>query len=98
MEEILKKGLCDFKGPCPQVTVDQVKEKFGTLRFYYTGGDDKVRGMVSMAESMSGVTCEECGNPGTTSIGGYIRTLCKEHGGTDFDTDEDDLLKQGFEP
>ena len=35
----------------PQVTLDQVKEKFGTLRFYYTGGDDYIRGMVTMAES-----------------------------------------------
>ena len=35
-----------------QVTLDQVKEKFGTLRFYYTGGDDYIRGLVAMAESM----------------------------------------------
>jgi len=62
-----------------QVTLDQVKEKFGTLRFYYTGGDDYVRGLVSMAESMSSVTCEECGNPGETHHGGWIRTLCDTH-------------------
>ena len=43
---------------------DQVKEKFGTLRFYYTGGDDRIDGMVRMAESMSAVTCETCGAPG----------------------------------
>ena len=59
-----------------QVTLDQVKEKFGTLRFYYTGGDDYIRGMVTMAESMSGVTCEECGNPGERKGGGWIRTMC----------------------
>jgi hypothetical protein len=64
---------------CPQVTVDQVKEKFGTLRFYYSGGDDYVSGLVSMAESMSAVTCEECGNPGKQVGGGWITTLCKEH-------------------
>ena len=63
----------------PQVVVDQVKEKFGTLRFYYHGGDDYVRGLVSMAESMSGVTCEQCGKPGTSYSGGWIRTLCEEH-------------------
>jgi len=68
----------------PQVTLDQVKEKFGTLRFYYTGGDEYVSGLVRMAESMSGVTCEGCGNPATTSnvdpetgITGWIRTQCK---------------------
>jgi len=63
----------------PQVTLDQVKEKFGTLRFYYTGGDEYIRGLVSMAESMSGVTCEVCGNPGTTEGPGWITTLCEEH-------------------
>jgi hypothetical protein len=63
----------------PQVVVDQVKEKFGTLRFYYTGGDDYISGLVDMAEGMSGVTCEECGNPGKSRSGGWIRTLCEEH-------------------
>ena len=78
-----------------QVTLDQVKEKFGTLRFYYTGGDDYIRGMVTMAESMSGVTCEECGKPATTNWptltqGGWVRTRCVEHGGIDYDTPEEE--------
>ena len=60
-----------------QVTLDQVKEKFGTLRFYYSGGDDVIDGMVRMAESMSGVTCEECGNPGESRGGGWIHTYCE---------------------
>jgi len=60
----------------PQVTLDQVKEKFGTLRFYYTGGDDYISGLVSMAESMSGVTCEECSAPAQTHGPGWIRTIC----------------------
>jgi hypothetical protein len=60
----------------PQVTLDQVKEKFGTLRFYYSGGDDYISGMVSLAESMSGVTCEGCGNPGESRGGGWIHTYC----------------------
>ncbi len=61
----------------PQVTLDQVKEKFGTLRFYYTGGNDYISGMVAMAESMSGVTCESCGNPGERRGGGWIHTYCQ---------------------
>jgi hypothetical protein len=63
----------------PQVVVEQIKEKFGTLRFYYRGGDDYISGLVSMAESMSGVTCEECGAPGEANGSGWIRTRCKEH-------------------
>ena len=63
----------------PQVTVDQVKEKFGTLRFYYTGGDDAIDGMVRMAESMSGVTCEICGDIGESTSSGWIKVLCETH-------------------
>ena len=65
--------------PIPQVVVEQVKEKFGTLRFYYQGGDDAIDGMVRMAESMSAVTCEECGAPGKRRGGGSVTTLCKAH-------------------
>jgi len=60
----------------PQVTLDQVKEKFGTLRFYYSGGDDYISGMVSLAESLTGVTCEECGNTGERRGGGWVHTYC----------------------
>jgi hypothetical protein len=60
-----------------QVTLDQVKEKFGTLRFYYTGGDDRIDGMVTLAEGMSGVICEGCGNPGKRRGGGWIHTYCE---------------------
>jgi hypothetical protein len=60
----------------PQVTLDQVKEKFGTLRFYYSGGDDYISGMVSLAESMTGVTCDSCGNVGERRGGGWVHTYC----------------------
>ena len=70
-----EKGYKKYK-QVTQVTLDQVKEKFGTLRFYYTGGDDEISGMVRMAESMSGVTCEECGNPGESRGGGWVHTYC----------------------
>lgn len=63
-----------------QVVASQVKEKYGTLRFYYDGGDDYVRGLVSMAEAMSAQICEACGMPGENhSDGGWIRTLCQYH-------------------
>ncbi len=62
-----------------QLEATQVKEKFGGLRFYYQGGDDYIDGLVSMAESMSYVTCEVCGAPGKRQPGGWIRTLCMKH-------------------
>lgn len=60
-----------------QVVADQVKEKFGGLRFYYTGGDDEIRGMVRLAESLSFKTCEDCGAPGELrKTRHWWRTLC----------------------
>jgi hypothetical protein len=69
----------------PQVIADQVKEKFGTLRFYYHGGNDKIDGMVQMAESMSAFTCEKCGALGKLRGRGWLYTACDAH------TDEKDL-------
>ena len=62
-----------------QVTVAQIKEKFGGLRFYYGGGDDAIDGMVRMAESWASRACEECGAPGKSRDGGWIKTLCDHH-------------------
>lgn len=75
----------------PQVVVGQVKEKFGTLRFYYSGGDEYIHGLVSFAEGMTGCTCEECGNPGRRSTGGWIQVRCEEHGRV---TEEDEVDPQ----
>jgi hypothetical protein len=59
------------------VRFDQIKEKFGGLRVYYSGGDDYVSGMVSMAESFSYKICEVCGERGSPHKGGWISTLCE---------------------
>ena len=89
----------------PQVTLDQVKEKFGTLRFYYSGGDDYISGMVSLAESMTGVTCESCGNIGERRGGGWVHTYCEPceikreeaRKKADEEWEQRKLLKEGFE-
>jgi hypothetical protein len=76
LAEIVAGDFREVPESIPQVTLDQVKEKFGTLRFYYSGGDDYISGMVSLAESMSGVTCEGCGNIGERRGGGWVHTYC----------------------
>jgi hypothetical protein len=80
-EALLKKNPYNFPIPdeVAQVTADQVKEKFGTLRFYYTGGDAKIDGMARMAESMSAATCEKCGNVGKVRGKSWIYVSCDEH-------------------
>ena len=75
----------------PQVVVEQIKEKFGGLRFYYQGGDEKIQGMVRMAEAWADHTCEVCGKPGERRDGGWIKTLCDEH-----DTERKERYKKDF--
>jgi hypothetical protein len=59
-----------------QPVAAQVKEKFGGLRFYMDNTDEYIQGAISMAESTSYRTCEQCGNKGHRRAGGWIRTLC----------------------
>ena len=42
----------------------QIKEKFGGLRTYAFGGNDRINGAISMAESMSYSICEYTGEKG----------------------------------
>lgn len=59
--------------------VDQIKEKFGTLRVYFSDCNDIINEITGFAETMSETTCEECGNIGKARGGGWIKTLCEEH-------------------
>lgn len=66
------------KSKIPQVVAHQVKEKFGSMRFYYSGGDEEINAMVHFAELLSNFICEDCGrfhsDVGQTSD--WIHTIC----------------------
>jgi hypothetical protein len=58
---------------------DQVKEKFGALRIYSSGGDEEIRAMIGFAETLSRYICEECGKFDTTvgsTTKGWIHSIC----------------------
>jgi len=79
----------------PDYVIHQVKEKFGTLRFYWAipegeegrlPGHDleslrtKINALVAAAEKRSAEICEICGKPGRlTRIGGWWQTSCASH-------------------
>lgn len=65
--------------PIPQVTVEQVKEKYGTLRFYVSQYTHTIGALIHMAESMSAKTCETCGAPGKMTGRGWLSVRCREH-------------------
>lgn len=54
----------------------QVKEKFGTLRFYLTAETSEMDRLIDEAEKASAVTCECCGQPGKLRTKGWLFTLC----------------------
>jgi hypothetical protein len=62
----------------PQVVASQIKEKFGTLRFYTNGTTDEQDGAIRLAEFMSASICENCGSHEAKTQGkGWIVTMCK---------------------
>jgi hypothetical protein len=58
------------------VCASQVKEKFGTLRLYFTSENEEISAAIKEAEEASEVTCEDCGAAGSLRKGGWLRTLC----------------------
>ena len=83
-------NLCDYYNI--DITVAQVKEKYGTLRFYWSGEfpennkrTDWKRGykladeLVDLAEISTYHTCEICGRWASKQTKGWIITLCDKH-------------------
>lgn len=64
----------------PQFTAVQIKEKFGTLRFYGKGGDNYCYSLIDQAEQSSEKTCDVCGANGELrNDRAWLRTLCDDH-------------------
>lgn len=58
----------------------QIKEKFGTLRFYIATGSNEIWEIIEKYEQLSEKTCENCGSEEdvTTTNEGWVRTLCSK--------------------
>jgi len=65
--------------PQPAPLAEQVKEKYGTLRFYVDNATDEHHKIIDHYEHLSAKTCEVCGAEGKIRTGGWIRTLCEQH-------------------
>lgn len=68
----------------PHYKIAQIKEKFGTLRYYVDLSFDKenylpyiiVRILTANAENLSSHTCEQCGELGRLTSTSWRKTLC----------------------
>jgi len=64
--------------------IDQCKEKFGTLRFYWRNNiEDPMKreiaeDLVHYAENKSSWTCEQCGEWGERRGDGWLHTMCNK--------------------
>jgi hypothetical protein len=60
------------------VVAVQVKEKYGTLRFYIGVGSDTAFDIVDTAEAESACICEKCGDAGEMRTRGiWLKVLCE---------------------
>jgi hypothetical protein len=73
----LEKNVADALEKLPVLA--QVKEKFGTMRFYVDGGTHEMHNYIEFAEAMTSRTCEVCGDRGKSRSGGWVRVLCDKH-------------------
>ena len=87
--------------------IQQIKTKFGTLRFYCNMSNSiypdvvkkSIRALVSIAEIKSAEICEQCGKFGETRVdGGLYKTVCKEHQGSSITVFEyEEMMKKHYE-
>lgn len=66
-------------GLVEQVVATQVKEKYGTLRFYVGGADDYIYDLIDKAEVLSAYTCDVCGEVGRMRGNSWFMVRCDEH-------------------
>lgn len=90
-------AFCQFnhdKNGYPQLVADQVKEKFGTLRFYYhfeecdsenavwgtkyNRTDEYLEGAIEFATHLTAEICEYCGKPSKVHGKHWRTTECKD--------------------
>ena len=79
---LVEKLVADIAAIDTEVTVSQVKEKFGGLCFYIYTGSPKVWKLIEKAEMASYTICEECGAKGkqrSKGKHGWIYTRCNEY-------------------
>lgn len=58
----------------------QIKEKYGSLRFYFNGGGrEDLYSIVDKAEEATAKICIQCGKPATATTTGWYTHVCDEH-------------------
>jgi hypothetical protein len=75
-----------------QVFAEQIKQKFGYLRIYFSKNISYIDGVIDMAEISSKYTCEDCGSHGELRSKDWVQVLCDN-----CFIDEKKRLKESYE-
>jgi len=73
----------------------QVKEKYGTLRLYFSTYPEGIDKIEQEAEDKSADTCEQCGKSGKVRGHGWYYTSCSEHAKEE-DRDSLELVEEAY--
>lgn len=58
---------------------EQVKEKYGGLRFYVDQASPEVYKIIDQYERVSLKVCDVCGEPGTMRMDSWVMVRCDQH-------------------
>jgi hypothetical protein len=76
-DDLIENTLEQLEAVNQDVVIDQIKEKFGTLRIYFSGGGKEAEDIVGVAERQSALICESCGADGIlTRNRHWLMTAC----------------------
>jgi hypothetical protein len=76
MCEEIKEALADY---LYEYRITDIKEKYGSLRWYDAGAPEAVYNIISKYQKISAVTCISCGEPATKITEGWISPYCDKH-------------------
>lgn len=74
----IKAALKKHKGALHKYRITQIKEKFGSLRWYDNWSTEEVSQIIRKYESISARTCIDCGKPATKISTGWICPYCDD--------------------
>ena len=79
-ESLVEKLIDDVIAIDPKIKIQQIKQKFGGLRFYVERYNKDVDQLIEKAEIESESICEVCGAPGKIVEKNYwLQCVCEEH-------------------
>lgn len=81
IDKKLRNGRTEYTSGQPlNFRINQIKEKFGSLRIYYSGGNEVVEGIINLTCFRALQICEQSGLPGYMHVNkhGYYKTIAPE--------------------